>query len=172
MNRLIKLLIIVLFILVSVGCGMKPTAREAAIEYLELYRNKDKVVMEELHEYVNEEDLTDDQKEKYYDVCEKITDNTGLCPVFAGVFPDNDVKINADKNIMTISRDKEVISISSGSDFVVPSIYEKLLPSNVSRYDFFSALYELCGVFSLGEGIFNTLLVNNEKKHVNDIHFT
>ena len=71
MNRLIKLLIIVLFILVSVGCGMKPTAREAAIEYLELYRNKDKVVMEELHEYVNEEDLTDDQKEKYYDVLKK-----------------------------------------------------------------------------------------------------
>ena len=65
MKQAIKVLIIILFILISVGCG------DAAIEYLELYRNKDKVVLDELHEYVNEEDLTEDQKEKYYDVLKK-----------------------------------------------------------------------------------------------------
>lgn len=71
MKQAIKVLIIILFILISVGCGMKGSARDAAIEYLELYRNKDKVVLDELHEYVNEEDLTEDQKEKYYDVLKK-----------------------------------------------------------------------------------------------------
>ncbi len=125
-----------------------------------------------LTKYSSSMTITTNAKEKYYDVCEKITDNTGLCPVFAGEFVDSVVKINADENIMTVRQNRDVINISSGDDFVVPSMYENLLPGDISKYDFFSALYELCGVFSLSECIFNTLLVNNEKKNVNDIHFT
>ena len=58
------------------------------------------------------------------------------------------------------------INISSGVDFSVPAIYENLLPEGICKYDFYSALYELCGVFSLGESVFDTIMVNNEKKRV------
>ena len=67
---------------------------------------------------------------------------------------------------------KENINISAGVDFSVPEIYEKLLPVGINKYDFYSALYELCGVFSLGESVFDTIMVNNEKKLVQDIHFS
>ncbi len=110
-------------------------------------------------------------KEKYLDVCDKIQENTGMCPVLTNDFEDKDVKINTDTNIMTI-RKHELINISSGENFSVPSIYENLLPNGVSEYDFYSALYELCGVFSLGECVFDNLMVNNEKKSREDIHFS
>ena len=68
--------------------------------------------------------------------------------------------------------DKQNINISSGDDFTVPEIYEKLLQDGANKYEFYSAVYELCGVFSLGESIFDTIIVDNEKKRVKDIHFS
>ena len=53
------------------GCGMEKSARDVAIEYLELYRNKDKVVIDELDEFIENENLTDEQKEKYKDILER-----------------------------------------------------------------------------------------------------
>ena len=116
--------------------------------------------------------ITTDVKESYYDICESIKENTGLCPVFAKNFVDCDVKINCDKNIMSIIQNTDIMNLSCGLNFEVPDIYENLLPSGVSEYDFYSALYELCGVFELENCIFKTLIVNNEKKRVDDIHFS
>lgn len=116
--------------------------------------------------------IATNEKEKYYYTCEKIKNNTGLCPVLTTDFADGDIKINMDKNIMTIRRKDEIINISSGLDLKAPEIYEKLLPENISACNFYSALYELCGVFALGECVFETITVNNEKKHIHDIHFS
>ena len=128
--------------------------------------------VESLAGYSSSLSITTDVKESYYDVCERIKENTGLCPVFAKSFVDCDVKINCDKNIMSINQNTNIINLYGGLDFKVPDIYENLLPSGVYEYDFYSALYELCGVFELENCIFETLIVNNEKKRVDDIHFS
>lgn len=127
---------------------------------------------EKLSQYSSSITIATDNKEKYYDVCDRIQENTGMCPVLTNDFADKDVKINTDTNIMTIRTSVELINISSGENFSVPSIYESLLPDGVSEYDFYSALYELCGVFSLGECVFENLIINNEKKRREDIHFS
>ncbi len=110
-------------------------------------------------------------KEKYFSVCEEITENIGLCPVLKTDFDNAKVKINTCKNIMTIDYDGQFLNIDNGENFTVPQIYENLLPDGVNKYDFYSALYELCGVFSLGNCIFENIYVNNEKKPVADVHF-
>ncbi len=110
-------------------------------------------------------------KEAYSGTCEAITNETGMCPVLTNSFDNAEIKINADTLIMTICYG-ENMNISSGADFSVQHVYENLLPNGVDKYDFYSALYELCGVFSLGENIFDTIIVNNEKKNVHDIHFS
>ncbi len=112
------------------------------------------------------------QKEKYYDVCEEITENSGLCPVLTDSDNNATVRINANKNVMTIICENNNLNIFDGSDFRVPEMYEKLLPERVAKYDFYSALYELCGVFSLEDCFFDIITVNKEKKCVSDIHFS
>jgi hypothetical protein len=128
--------------------------------------------IEKLTDYSLSLTIATNEKEKYHKTCENIKEDTGLCPVLTTDFVDNDVKINTDENTMTIRRNGEIINLSSGVDFKVPTIYENLLPDGVCDYVFYSALYELCGVFDFGECIFETLLVNNEKKHTRDIHFS
>ncbi len=111
-------------------------------------------------------------KEKYIEICEEITDETGMCPILKNAFEDAYIKINSNNLTMTIQGENENVNISSGVDFTVEQIYKNLLPDFVNKYDFYSALYELCGVFSIGESIFDTIMVNNEKKRVQDIHFS
>ncbi len=153
------------------------------LEYNELKRNPLSVsvmdenaeytdFVEKLSEYASTMSITTCCKEKYFAVCEGITESSGLCPVLKREFDDAKIKINTKKNIMTVNCCNENINISSGQDFKVPDIYENLLPEKVERYNFFSALYELCGVFSLGECVFDTINVNNEKKSIQDIHFS
>lgn len=127
---------------------------------------------EKLSSYSSSITVATDNKEKYSDVCSRIKENTGMCPVLISDFADKEVKINTDTNIMTIRTRSEFINISSGKDFSVPSIYEKILPDGIPSYNFYSALYELCGVFSLGECVFDNLTVNNQKKRREDIHFS
>ena len=128
--------------------------------------------IEKLSSFSSSITIATDNKENYFNVCDKIQKNTGMCPVITNDFTDKDVKINTDTNIMTIRTNKELMNISSGESFSVSPIYEKLLPDGVDEYDFYSALYELCGVFSLGECVFDNLMVNNEKKRREDIHFS
>ena len=82
------------------------------------------------------------------------------------------MKINTDKNVMTVICKNQNLNIFDGLDFHVPEMYEKLLPDGVEKYSFYSALYELCGVFSLEECFFDAITVNKEKKYLSDIHFS
>ncbi len=125
-----------------------------------------------LSKYASSMSIFASNKEKYIGICEEITEETGMCPILKNEFEDARIKINLDNLTMTIQNDGEYINISAGDDFTVEPIYENLLPDFVNKYDFYSALYELCGVFSLGESIFDTIVVNNEKKCVKDIHFS
>ena len=127
---------------------------------------------EKLSSFSSSISIATDNKEKYYVVCDRIQENTGMCPVLTSDFVDSDVKINNYRNVMTIRTNKVLMNILSGENFEVSPIYEKLLPDGVNKYDFYSALYELCGVFSLGECVFDNLIVNNEKKGREDIHFS
>jgi hypothetical protein len=111
-------------------------------------------------------------KEEYSKTCEEITDETGMCPVLTNDFYDAQIKINTDTLVVTIFHNDKNINISAGVDFSVPQIYENLLQDGINKYDFYSAIYELCGVFSLGETFFDTIIVDNEKKRVQDIHFS
>lgn len=113
-----------------------------------------------------------ENKKIYSKSGERIMNEIGLCPVIQTDIPNVRVKIDADNNLMTIDCENEILNIGNGYDFTVPEIYERLLPVGVPKYDFYSALFELCGVFSIGECIFDTIDVNNEKKAAKDIHFT
>lgn len=71
MKRLLLCLMLVFSMFFVSGCGMEKSARDVAIEYLELYRTKDKVVMDELGEFIENENLNDIQKEKYKEILER-----------------------------------------------------------------------------------------------------
>lgn len=110
-----------------------------------------------------------DKKEKYEKICDEIQEKTGLCTVLQASSAEAEVKIDINRSVMTIIQEKNCINISHGSDFSVPEIYAKLLPANTDKYTFYAALYELCGVFSLGECFFETITVNNEKITLTDL---
>ncbi len=112
------------------------------------------------------------KNEKYSSICEDVTEETGLCPMHKNNVSNENIIINLDDNNMIIY-DKEGSSlIENGEEFTVPEIYNYLKPQEINKYDFYSALYELCGVFSLAECIFDTIKVNHEKKNVAGIHFS
>lgn len=113
-----------------------------------------------------------DKNDKYNSVCDSITENTGLCPIFKKEVTDEKIVMDLDNSIMKILSDKEEITIEKGEEFIVPEIYNYLKPQSINRYDFYSALYELCGVFSLADCNFESIYVNNEKKSVADVHFS
>lgn len=71
MKKIILSILLILSLFIVSGCGMEKTARDVAIEYLDMYRNKDKIIMNELDEFVDNEDLTDNQKQKYKEVLER-----------------------------------------------------------------------------------------------------
>lgn len=50
--------------------------------------------------------------------------------------------------------------------FDFPKQYCTLKPQGIEKYKFAAALYELCGVFSLGECRFNSVVLNGEKKSI------
>lgn len=108
-------------------------------------------------------------KEKYKRVCDNIQQNIGLCTVLQTTPVEAQVKIDINRSVMTVTGEKSCVNITDGCDFSVPEIYEKLLPDNTDKYTFYAALYELCGVFSLGECIFETITVNNEKISLCDL---
>lgn len=70
-------------------------------------------------------------------------------------YEDNSIKLGADRN-----------------DFDLSESYMLLKPNSIEKYQFAAALYELCGVFSIGDTRFNTALVNGEKKRLQTINFS
>lgn len=65
------------------------------------------------------------------------------------LYGENTVQIGTDRN-----------------DFNLPEMYCSLKPKGIEKYKFAAALYELCGVFSIGECRFNSITVNGEKKSI------
>ena len=110
-----------------------------------------------------------DNKEKYINLCDDILEKTGLCISLLSDFDNAKIKIDTSRNIMSINNNNQFLNITNGENIMVDDIYKKILPQNVNECDFYSALYELCGVFSLGECIFENVMVNNEKKLIKDI---
>ncbi|MBR5203104.1 MAG: hypothetical protein IKW45_07550 [Clostridia bacterium] len=125
----------------------------------------------QLSKYSSKLTVVTENKEKYMNICDEILENTGLCISLLTEFDNAKLKIDASKNIMSINNETDFFNISNGENIVVDEIYKKLLVEGVNEYDFYSALYELCGVFSLGDSVFENVIVNNEKKLVKDIQF-
>ena len=67
---IVGVLLMVLSIFVC-GCGDNKTAKDAVIQYLEMYRVKDEEIINELDDYIENENLTDEQKEKYKEILER-----------------------------------------------------------------------------------------------------
>lgn len=115
--------------------------------------------------------ITDD-KRKYIPFCDEIMQMTGLCPTLKEKAERTKIFIDTDNCVMNIAGLPQTLTVSDGIDFTVPELYSKLLPENIDKYDFYSALYELCGVFSLADCVFDNVLINGEKKQVNAVHFS
>lgn len=71
-KKVYKLLLVVGICLVLAGCGcMKKTARGAVQDYLNQYKNLSSNVISSMDDVVNDENLTDSQKEKYRDILKR-----------------------------------------------------------------------------------------------------
>ena len=69
MKKIGKLLTVVVVLLSLVGCGcMKKTAKGAVQDYLNQYKNLSSNVINDMDTVINNENLTDNQKEKYRDI--------------------------------------------------------------------------------------------------------
>lgn len=126
---------------------------------------------EKLTPYASRLTVVTESKEKYLNLCDEILESTGLCISVLSTFDNAKIKIDIDRNIMTVDLKNVFLNICNAENLVVDDMYKKLLPVGVGEQDFYSALYELCGVFSLGECIFETVSANNEKKLIKDIQF-
>lgn len=124
-----------------------------------------------LAEYALKLTIVTDEKEKYDDACAEIMEFHGLCPSVQSSSCDAEIKIDAERDIMTVKTENEFINISGGGDFSVSDIYAGLLPKDIDKYDFYSALYEFCGIFEMSEILFDTVDVNGEKKHTDTVQF-
>lgn len=72
MKKVYKVLLVVGICLVLAGCGcMKKTAKGAVQDYLNQYKNLSSNVISSMDDVVNDENLTDSQKEKYRDILKK-----------------------------------------------------------------------------------------------------
>lgn len=124
-----------------------------------------------LSKYSSKLTVVTENKEKYMNLCDDILEKTGLCISLLSDFDNAKIKIDTVKNVMSIDIRNQFLNITNGENIMVSDIYKKLLLQGIDEYDFYSALYELCGVFSLGECIFENVMVNNEKKLIKDIQF-
>lgn len=116
--------------------------------------------------------ITTDAKRKYEKICDYVLENTGLCVLLQSEMENSTVKIDAERNIMTINKENNIYNISDGEDFKVPEIYENLYDNSIDKLLFYSALYEFCGVFELASLSFETIVINGEKKGTNELIFT
>lgn len=126
----------------------------------------------QITKYASNLTVVTENKSKFEKVCDSILENTGICVSLRSDFDDATIKIDTERNIMSISFEKEFVNIMNGENLRVSDVYKRLIPQGINEYDFFSALYELCGVFSLKECVFETVEVNNEKKRVDDCYFS
>ena len=68
MKKKILSLILILSCFLLIGCGEEMTPMQAVDDYLQRYITLDDSIINQLNEFVNNEDLTDDQKKVYKDI--------------------------------------------------------------------------------------------------------
>lgn len=112
------------------------------------------------------------EKENYGKVIDEIIDETGLCISVQSKMEDDDICVDLDNCVMKIRLNSRTVVISKGDDIVVPPIYSELLPETIDKVDFYGALYELCGVFSLSECYFDSLYEKDKKIRWDQVPFT
>lgn len=115
--------------------------------------------------------VTDD-KDSYDDACSKILRETGLSVSLCSNYDNADIILDTDYGNMKVKTAWGVCFVSGGEDFTAEKVYYELMPQGVLKYDFFSALYELCGIFSIKDYFFDTVHVNGKKKNTDTLYFT
>lgn len=71
MKRKIGILLLLVGVVLMVGCGNKMTAKEAVRDYLEMYVTLDSQVIDQLNEFVDKEELSNEQKNVYKEILRK-----------------------------------------------------------------------------------------------------
>lgn len=67
-KKIFSLILICCALLLITGCGEEMTPRQAVDDYLQRYITLDDTIMDQLNDYVSDEDLTDEQKSVYKEV--------------------------------------------------------------------------------------------------------
>ena len=122
--------------------------------------------------YFNRITVITENKDAYSDICDNILEETGLCVVVQSEYENAQVIIGCEKNTMQIKTRNNIYNISDGEEFFTPEIYEKLYDKTLDKLNFYSALYEFCGVFDLADLIFTSIQINTQKKETNAIILT
>lgn len=128
-----------------------------------------------LHTYVpyfHKITVVTENKEAYFDVCDSILKETGLCVTVQSENENAQVVVNCNENTMQVKTEKSTYILCNGDDFDAPEIYKKLYDGVIDKQVFYSALYEFCGVFELSDLIFTSIEANTQKKETNTIIFT
>ncbi len=71
MKKIYYIVLLIIFTTILTGCFGQKTAKEAVSEYLEMYVTLDSNVVDQVNEFVEHENLTDDQKKIYKDILKK-----------------------------------------------------------------------------------------------------
>ena len=115
-----KIFLIVSLLLLVVGCGcMKKTAKGAVQDYLNQYKNLSANVISDMDDVIDNENLTDTQKEKYRDVLKKQYQDLKYDIVSEKYDGDNatvDVKIKVD-DLYKVQKDANDYLTTSGDEF-------------------------------------------------------
>ena len=115
-----KIFLIVSLLLLVVGCGcMKKTAKGAVQDYLNQYKNLSANVISDRDDVIDNENLTDTQKEKYRDVLKKQYQDLKYDIVSEKYDGDNatvDVKIKV-YDLYKVQKDANDYLTTSGDEF-------------------------------------------------------
>ena len=115
-----KIFLIVSLLLLVVGCGcMKKTAKGAVQDYLNQYKNLSANVNSDMDDVIDNENLTDTQKEKYRDILKKQYQDLKYDIVSEKYDGDNatvDVKIKV-YDLYKVQKDANDYLTTSGDEF-------------------------------------------------------
>lgn len=133
MKKVYKLLLVVSICLVLAGCGcMKKTAKGAVQDYLNQYKNLSSNVISSMDDVVNDENLTDSQKEKYRDILKRQYQDLKYEIVNEKYDGDNatvEVKITV-YDLYKVQKDANNYLTNSGDEFKENGVYSNDLFMN------------------------------------------
>ena len=133
MKKVYKLLLVVGICLILAGCGcMKKTAKGAVQDYLNQYKNLSSNVISSMDDVVNDENLTDSQKEKYRDILKRQYQDLKYEIVNEKYDGDNatvDVKITV-YDLYKVQKDANNYLTNSGDEFKENGVYSNDLFMN------------------------------------------